>query len=255
MGKYSAKSGKQTGTPLFVWILVAVGLLVVLGLGSFFGYKILRGPQGTEALPAASNNVPTLPRPELPQGPALPESAETPALPEGSGLPQTEKKDTQLPEGPALPETEAKPEPKPAGPSGVVYWAATVHPFVSNMPMVQPQAGFQFVTAFFRIVNKSTATVHVDHQITAVQYQGQIYYPYVWASGMDAMANRRFLSPVDLSPNSMTEGYVAFQIPAGASGVEPSFTPQGLPPEVQMVRVAMDQLPSLQSPAPTRPLQ
>ncbi len=255
MAKYSGKPGKKTGTPLFVWVIVAVGVLAILGVGSFFGYRILRGPTGTEALPTAQE-MPSLPRPDLPAGPALPESAEMPPLPQGPALPQVEPSEPpQLPEGPALPEAEPapEPEPEPAGPSGVVYWAGTVHPFQSHI--VQPQAGYQYVTALYRVVNKSTATVHVDHHLVALQYQGQTYYPYVWASGMDAMANRRFLSPVDLAPNSMTEGYVAFQIPLGASGVEPAFSPQGLPAEIEVRRVKMEELPSLAGPAPSRPVR
>ncbi|MFP3902968.1 MAG: hypothetical protein ACLFWB_01880, partial [Armatimonadota bacterium] len=79
--------------------------------------------------------------------------------------------------------------------------------------------------------------------------------PYVWASGMDAMQQRRFLSPVDLAPESVTEGYVAFQLPQEARDVVPNLNLQGLPPSVQVRRVPMNQLPSLSGPEPTMPVQ
>jgi hypothetical protein len=244
MGKYGTKSKAKSGVPVWVWVLAGVGVLAVAGLISFFVIRGLQGSADTAALPAASE-MPALPRPHLPEGRPLPSAEDTPSLPQAPPLPQA-----QTPE--PTPEPPPAPEPQPEAPSGVVYWAATVHPFTSNMPIAQPQPGTMFVTALFKVVNKSTVTVHVEHNLTSIEYQGRIYYPYVWASGMDAMANRRFLSPVDLLSSSMTEGYVAFQIPAGAQDVKPHFTPQGLPPTVQVRQVQMSELPNLSGPAPTQ---
>lgn len=246
MAKYGTKSKGKSGVPVWVWVLAGVGVLAVVGLISFFVIKGLQGSAETTALPAAAD-MPALPRPQLPEGPPLPAAAESPGLPQAPPLPQAQTPEP-APEPPAAPE----PEPQPEAPSGVVYWAATVHPFTSNMPIAQPQPGTMFVTALFKVVNRSTVSVHVEHNLTSIEYQGRVYYPYVWASGMDAMANRRFLSPVDLLSSSMTEGYVAFQIPSGAQGVKPHFTPQGLPATIQVRQVQMSELPNLSSPAPTR---
>ncbi len=251
MGKYTPKTVTRSGPPVLFWVLAGVALLII---GAGMGYLIIKsmaGPQ--EALPAAANNLPTLPAPDLPDAHALPKAVEAPPLPDMHSLPEGDERQAELPETQALPE--AKPAVQPQGPTGIVYWAATVQPFRSNMPLVQPKTGMQFVTSLFRVVNKSTAVISVDHNITAIQFNNQVYYPYVWASGMDAMANRRFLSPVDLQPNSMTEGYVAFEIPAGAKNVAPALSPQGLPATVQVRRVAMDKLPSPNGPAPTQQMQ
>ncbi len=244
MGKYRTKSRAKSGVPVWVWVLAGVGVLAVVALISFFVIKGLRGPAQTTGLPAASD-MPALPRPQLPEGRPLPAATERPSLPQAPPLPQA-----RTPE--PAPEPAPEPEPQPEAPSGVVYWAATVHPFASNMPIAQPQPGTMFVTALFKVVNRTTVTVHVEHNLTSIEHQGRVYYPYVWASGMDAMANRRFLSPVDLLTSSMTEGYVAFQIPLGAQGVKPHFTPQGLPATIQVRQVQMSELPDLSSPAPTR---
>lgn len=257
MGKQMTTGGKSSGVPPWVWVLVGIGVLAMIAAGSFLGYRMLRGPMGTEPLPATAQ-LPPLPRPELPEGQPLPESPQMPPLPEAPGLPQAETSERpSLPEGPPLPEAEAEPErePEPSGPSGIIYYAATVHPYQINVPVAPRKPGMQFVTAMFRIVNKSTVNVHVEHNLTALQYQGQTYYPYVWASGMDAVSGRRFLSPVTLAPNSMTEGYVGFEIPQDATGVEPLFMPQGVPGEIKVVRVPMEQIPTPSGPAPTQTLQ
>ncbi len=263
MAKYSGKPAKKTGTPLFVWVIVAVGVLAILGVGSFFGYRILRGPTGTEALPAA-HDMPSLPRPDLPEGPALPESAEMPPLPGGPALPQVEPSQRpQLPEGPALPEAEPAPppEPEPAGPSGIVYWAATVHPYTPRVRAGQRGPGFRYVTAYFRILNKSTGYIHIDHGQTSLEYQGQSYSEDAFASGFDAFSNRSLLSAIDLPPNTFTEGYVGFQIPQGSGIVIPKLKPKlrpsvssnallPLPREIQVRRVTPEQLSALQASGP-----
>lgn len=257
MGKHVTKpSGPGSGPPVWVWILVGVAALAILAGGSLLGYRMLHGPMEAGPLPSAAD-LPALPRPELPQGQPLPAGPQTPSLPDAPGLPQADKSEPTLPKGPPLPETETAPPkpPEPSGPSGGIYYAATVQPYQVNVPGIPQTPGMQFVTAMYKIVNKSTISVHVEHSLTALSYQGATYYPYVWASGMDAIANRRFLSSVTLAPNSMTEGYVGFQVPIGATGVEPLFMPQGIPGEIKVRRVPMDQLPSLQGPAPTQTLQ
>jgi hypothetical protein len=252
MGKQLASPSGRGGPPVWVWILIGVVVLAVLTGGSLLAYRMLQGTTDAEPLPSTAE-LPALPRPELPERQPLPAGPQTPSLPDAPGLPQTEKSERSLPHGPSLPETEAA-APKPSGPSGAIYYAATVQPYQVNMPGITQTPGMQFVTSLYKIVNKSTISVRVDHNLTALSYQNRTYYPYVWASGMDAIANRRFLSEVTLAPNSMTEGYVGFQLPIGASDVKPLFMPQGIPSEIRVVRVSMDQLPSLQGPAPTQTL-
>lgn len=236
---------KKSATPLWVWIVAILAALVMLG-GGYFIHRAFTGTAEVGQPLPQSVDLPPLPRPQLPEGRALPESQ---ALPEA----QREGR-SQLPEGSALPQTEARESEAASQPTGEVLWGASVHPFESNIPMVQPRSGHMFVTALYRVVNKSTATVHVDHHATAISYGGRTYRPHVFASGMDAMQNRRFLSPVDLAPQSATEGYAAFQLPQGARDVRPHLNLQGLPPSIKVRRVAMDDLPPVRGAQPTIPL-
>ncbi|MFO7945439.1 MAG: hypothetical protein R6V19_01295 [Armatimonadota bacterium] len=259
--KRSNKKPRKSGTPTVVWIMVAVGAAAVLAGVIYFAYNALNQPVETQQpLPEAAD-LPAIPRPQLPGGDALPRrSDEEMQLPEGSALPEGEGGEApDMPEGPPLPEREQEPqEPEPPqqqSPSGEVLWAASVHPFKSNMPLVQPQAGYMFVTALYRVSNRSTETVHVDHHATSITYGGRTYRPYVWASGMDAMQQRRFLSPVDLAPGTATEGYVAFQLPQGARDVVPNLNLQGLPTTIEVRRVSMDNLPPVRGAEPTVPAQ
>ncbi len=259
--KQPNRKSKKSGTPPVVWIMVAIGAVAVLAGLVYFAYRTLNeSPENQQPLPEAAD-LSAMPRPQLPEGEALPRrSDEQMQLPEGSPLPEGEGGEApDMPQGPPLPEREdaQQPEPQPQeqSPSGEVLWGASVHPFKSNIPMVQPPAGYMFVTALYRVVNRSTVTVHVDHHATSLTYGGRTYHPYVWASGMDAMQQRRFLSPVDLMPGSATEGYVAFQLPQGARDVVPHLSLQGLPPTIEVRRVSMDQLPPVRGPQPTVPAQ
>lgn len=249
---------KKKSAPAWVWVLVVLVAAVAVGIGGYFVHRaITRTSEVTQPLPQSAD-LPPLPQPELPRGEALPEhSGGRMQLPEGQPLPETKPGPRpELPEGEALPEARPRPEPEPEPqPSGEVLWGGSVHPFRSNMPLVQPQSGYMFVTALYRVVNRSTVSVHVDHHATAISYGGRTYRPYVWASGMDAMQNRRFLSPVDLAPQSATEGYVAFQLPRGARNVVPHLNLQGLPPSINVRRVDMDDLPPVRGAQPTIPLQ
>ncbi len=252
MKKVSARSSAR-GKSLAPWVWVLIGVAgVAILLGG--GYAVYRGiARPAPALPSASDALPTLPRPQLPGGNALPEGPLSAELPPGAPLPQADYPGAQLPEGPALPEAEARPQPeRPEGPSGNVYYAAEVFPVRSRTLEalgLGPRHGMQFVSAMYWILNLSTIPVGVDHNFCAIEFNGLTYFPHVLPSAGDALEGRPFLTPVTVQPQGETAGYVAFEIPAGAAGVEPRFNLQGLPPGVRVQRVTKEQMATLKAQA------
>lgn len=259
MKKFSAKSSeKPRSLPAWAWVAIGVvGAAVLIG-GSYAVFKAIAGP--APPLPSAADGLPSLPRPQLPGGGALPENPADADLPGGPALPEADYPGTQLPGGPALPEGQ-EPEPKPEEKPEVIYYAASVYyceegetqrklrelfgEELMKTPGFSVPAGMQGVLAYYRISNQSSASIWVDFNSMVLEYQGRPYRPpSTFSTGFAAGGNADYAMGANVLPGETTGWKCAyFELPKGATGVLPILEPGNRPPNIEVRRVANDKLP------------